>query len=71
MARDCLKARDPNGAQQSQAFDNEYASLMAELGEGPKEGQAPPQPVSVPPWREPSNWYAIVSFIRTHVRSID
>lgn len=59
MARDCLKSRDPNSAEnpQQQQFDNEYANLMAELGEGPKDNSGvPPPAANVPPWRDPANW---------------
>lgn len=64
MARDCLRAKDPNHGQQSQAFDNEYANLMAELGEAPKEGQAAATPAAnLPPWRDPANWSVFIIII--------
>ena len=48
----------PSGQQSTPQFDSEYASLMAELGEAPKEGQAVQQPsaISMAPWRNPANW---------------
>jgi hypothetical protein len=76
MARDCLRRPDGTmgpappsatsgggGGGNNAAFDSEYASLMAELGEAPKEVDAS-KPVlpdlakmgSQPPWRNPDNW---------------
>lgn len=66
--RDCL--RRPGGpmagmpgqqqgpSQTTPVFDSEYASLMAELGEAPKEGAAVQQAsaISMAPWRNPANW---------------
>lgn len=49
-------------------FDQDYASLMAELGEMPvggdpnaNGGQGPMPTGTVPPWRIPSNWCAVLS----------
>ncbi|KAF8529825.1 hypothetical protein JB92DRAFT_3081243 [Gautieria morchelliformis] len=86
MARDCTVRRDPNavfeesppppngppGVPGPKGFDSEYASLMAELGEGATSGggndpakpswgaSAPgiPQVASsdLPPWRRPEVW---------------
>lgn len=81
MARDCTVRRDPNvnydssppppnGAPGPKGFDSEYASLMAELGEGAgggggDPGKAPwgangpgPQVANsdLPPWRRPEVW---------------
>jgi len=71
MARDCLRRpggpmqgvpgqqNGPSNQQTTPQFDSEYASLMAELGEAPKEGAAVPQPsaISMAPWRNPANWH--------------
>jgi len=72
MARDCLRRPggpmqgvpgQQNGPSNAQGttpqFDSEYANLMAELGEAPKEGAAVPQPsaISMAPWRNPANWH--------------
>jgi splicing factor 1 len=80
MARDCTVNKDPNaripspspsGPQNRIGFDSEYASLMAELGEG--NGSAPDVSKSnwvgpsmghdvtaggssIPPWRRPESW---------------
>jgi splicing factor 1 len=85
MARDCTSRRDPNGFMPNpgmggpsaggpnmKAFDSEYASLMAELGEGGGGGgsdqKAPwarndigadsklPVGTTIPPWRRPEVW---------------
>lgn len=75
MARDCTVNRDPNTIHQAappmkDGFDTEYASLMAELGEG---GKGPGGDVgkpwtgsaghditaggsNIPPWRRPEAW---------------
>lgn len=58
MARDCRGRGDPSLAQNKQSqFDNEYANLMAELGEA-SGSAAPAQPEEqrIPPWRIPENW---------------
>ncbi|EMD34154.1 hypothetical protein CERSUDRAFT_55662 [Gelatoporia subvermispora B] len=77
MARDCTVNRDPNAMQAPPpptakgGFDSEYASLMAELGEGAKGpgGDGPKNPwassaghditaggSNIPPWRRPEVW---------------
>jgi len=81
MARDCQVNRDPNasppppgppGALSKGGFDSEYASLMAELGEGGKGpggdgGRGPwgntgaghditAGGSNIPPWRRPEMW---------------
>lgn len=77
MARDCTVNRDPNAIHASPppmakgGFDSEYASLMAELGEGAKgpggDGSKNPWAGSaghditaggsnIPPWRRPEVW---------------
>lgn len=80
MARDCQVNRDPNAipnappsnsmAMTKGGFDSEYASLMAELGEGGKgPGDGPKNPwmgsaghditaggSNIPPWRRPEVW---------------
>lgn len=81
MARDCQVNRDPNapppppgppGAVTKGGFDSEYASLMAELGEGGKGpggdgGRGPWGSTgaghditaggsNIPPWRRPEMW---------------
>lgn len=81
MARDCQVNRDPNasppppgppGALSKGGFDSEYASLMAELGEGGKgpggdSGRGPwgntgaghditAGGSNIPPWRRPEMW---------------
>lgn len=81
MARDCQVNRDPNapppppgpsGALAKGGFDSEYASLMAELGEGGKgpSGDGARGPwgstgaghditaggSNIPPWRRPEMW---------------
>ena len=47
------------GPSTTPAFDSEYANLMAELGEAPKEGAEIQQPsaISMAPWRNPANWH--------------
>ncbi|KAJ3567884.1 hypothetical protein NP233_g6071 [Leucocoprinus birnbaumii] len=75
MARDCTVNKDPNAPppppqQMRGGFDSEYASLMAELGEGTgggaEGGKAWSGPgmghditaggSNIPPWRRPENW---------------
>ncbi|KAF7795952.1 hypothetical protein EIP86_007121 [Pleurotus ostreatoroseus] len=75
MARDCTVNRDPNAIHQAPppmkgGFDSEYASLMAELGEGGKgPGGDAGKPwtgsaghditaggSNIPPWRRPEAW---------------
>lgn len=78
MARDCTVNRDPNAIQSAPTppmakggFDSEYASLMAELGEGGKgpggdNGKTPwagsaghditAGGSNIPPWRRPEVW---------------
>ncbi|KAF8623712.1 hypothetical protein AX17_007409 [Amanita inopinata Kibby_2008] len=80
MARDCTVNKDPNvqipptgptGPQSRGGFDSEYASLMAELGEGGGSGgDAAKNPwvgptmghditaggSNIPPWRRPEAW---------------
>lgn len=86
MARDCTTKRDPNGFTQPGmnggspgavggpggpgGFDSEYASLMAELGEGARArtgggdtvatpvvgGTIGPNGQKIPPWRLPEMW---------------
>ncbi|KAI0077871.1 hypothetical protein K474DRAFT_1684037 [Panus rudis PR-1116 ss-1] len=80
MARDCTVNRDPNAAHAPQpqsnsmaltkgGFDSEYASLMAELGEGGKGSGDASKPwagsaghditaggSNIPPWRRPEVW---------------
>ncbi|OCH95465.1 hypothetical protein OBBRIDRAFT_788351 [Obba rivulosa] len=77
MARDCTVNRDPNAVHTPPppvgkgGFDSEYASLMAELGEGGKGpgGDGPKNPwagsaghditaggSNIPPWRRPEVW---------------
>ena len=86
MARDCTVNKDPNApmtqppppgppGMNTRGFDSEYASLMAELGEGPASGgdpnkaswQAPPAGhditgggSNIPPWRRPEAWISNV-----------
>lgn len=77
MARDCTVNRDPNAIHSAPppvakgGFDSEYASLMAELGEGGKgpggdSGKTPwagsaghditAGGSNIPPWRRPEVW---------------
>jgi len=84
MARDCTVKRDPNGLPRggpmgpegggpggNKAFDSEYASLMAELGEGGGGGADGAKTAwggpsaggditaggsNIPPWRRPEVW---------------
>jgi len=80
MARDCTVNKDPNapisppqpnGPPTRGGFDSEYASLMAELGEGggasvdaPKTSWVGPAMghditgggTNIPPWRRPEAW---------------
>ena len=87
MARDCFQRNGPPGNQfggppgigggapgaPKSEFDNEYANLMAELGEGgqvrssgPAVGMitngaaadGTPAAPKVPPWRIPENWFS-------------
>ncbi|KAF8969258.1 splicing factor SF1 [Flammula alnicola] len=80
MARDCTVNKDPNAQAVSingpspslnrTGFDSEYASLMAELGEGVTAGDPGKTPwdapsmghditaggSNIPPWRRPESW---------------
>lgn len=81
MARDCTVNKDPNAqtplaangsshALSRSGFDSEYASLMAELGEGGSSGDPSKNPwetsntghditaggTKIPPWRRPEMW---------------
>lgn len=75
MARDCTVNKDPNAPprppqQMRGGFDSEYASLMAELGEGATGvgeggktwgGTSMGHDITaggsnIPPWRRPENW---------------
>ena len=86
MARDCFQRNGPPGNQfggppgiggaagaPKSQFDSEYASLMAELGEGGAVGSSgpaigmitngsaadgTPAAPKVPPWRVPENWFS-------------
>ncbi|CAA7266928.1 unnamed protein product [Cyclocybe aegerita] len=79
MARDCTVNKDPNAQASTNGtsvsltrsgFDSEYASLMAELGEGGGAGDPGKTPwdapsmghditaggSNIPPWRRPESW---------------
>ncbi|WFD03821.1 hypothetical protein MOBT1_002516 [Malassezia obtusa] len=60
VARDCIVTRDAFGMPGQ--IDQEYASLMAELGEDAYAPRAAPLPLlnekgeKIPPWRDPNVW---------------